>query len=170
MRWVALIVVALSGVLVGAGGASASDTGPVIVVPGRHGLPVIIDGVDVSGAILEGEYGLDKPNMITPPRIISAPFWRPGHTYLEEGYFPATGHEPGYGRYEVIPPPNRRLPPPAPSFHRSWSSASDPLPATLDPTPTAPMVISPEVYPQWPPRRGHRPPEHQPKPPGVSGP
>ena len=150
MRRVASILVALSGVLLGAASALAADTGPVIVVPGRLGAPVFIDGVDVSGAVIEGEFGLNKPQMVAP-KIIWAPFWRPQRSYLEDSYFPATGREPGYGRYEIVPPADRRLPPPAPSFHRSWSSQSESLPANVDPpAQSTPIVVAPQIYPQVP--------------------
>jgi hypothetical protein len=42
------------------------------------------------------------------------------------GYFPSEGRKPGYGRHEIEPPRDRVLPPRAPSYHRSWSSDSDP--------------------------------------------
>jgi hypothetical protein len=142
------IVVALVGALLGGPGALAADSGPVIVIPGRLGSPVMIDGVDASGTVVEGEFGLNKPHMVAP-RIISAPFWRPQRSYLEDSYFPATGREPGYGRYEIVPPADRRLPPPAPSFHRSWSSQSESLPANVDPpAQQPPVIVAPQIYPQ----------------------
>ena len=59
-----------------------------------------------------------------PPLVAPAPYY-PG------GYFPRSdGQRPGYGRYEVDPGPNRRIPPPAPTYHRFWGTASDPIPAT----------------------------------------
>jgi hypothetical protein len=165
MRNVMSIIIMLGGTMLGDTLALAADTGPVIVVPGRHGLPVIINGVDVSGAVLEGEFGLNKPHMVAP-KIISAPFWRPQGVYLDDGYFPATGREPGYGRYEIVPPANRRLPPPAPSFHRSWSSQSESLPATIDPpAQSAPVIVAPQIYPQSPNRP--RPPRQQSAPQGA---
>jgi hypothetical protein len=144
----------LSGLVLGEAPAIAADSGPVIVLPGRHGLPVIINGVDVTGAVLEGDWGLYKPHMVGPTIII--PAWIPGRSYqgsyhqgryVEGGYYPAFGHEPGYGRHEIEPPPERRLPPPAPRFHRSWASHSDPVPASLDPPVQAPLIISPQIYP-----------------------
>jgi hypothetical protein len=151
MRRANLVVLALGGVLLGGAAALAADSGPVIVLPGRHGLPVIIDGVDVTGAVIEGDWGLYKPHMVGPT-IITAPAWFRERVYqggyVRGGYFPAFGREPGYGRHEIEPPADRRLPPPAPSFHRSWSSRSDPLPATLDPPDQlSPLIVSPQIYP-----------------------
>jgi hypothetical protein len=145
----AVAAVAL-GAFAGARSAWATDAGPVIVIPGRLGMSVIINGVDVSGAILEGEFGLGKPHMVAP-KIVAAPYWQPPpRGYLEQRYFPATGREPGYGRYEIEPPPNRQLPPRAPSFHRSWSSASDPTPASFDPpVPPPPILVEPNIT-RWP--------------------
>jgi hypothetical protein len=147
MRRASAVVVALGAGILGSAAALAADSGPVIVIPGRLGAPVILNGIDVSGAVLEGDFGLYSPQMVAP-KIIVGPFAIP-ERIGPRGYYPAFGHEPAYGRYEIEPPPNRRLPPPAPSFHRSWSSHSDPLPATLDP-PAPPMIVAPQIYPPWP--------------------
>src|ERR1700730_13192743 len=56
-----IAIVALGFVLIGAAGALAgADTEPVIAVPGRPGVPIIINGQDVSGAVIEGEWGLAR--------------------------------------------------------------------------------------------------------------
>jgi len=145
-------VVGLVGLVLGSASALAADSGPVIVIPGRHGLPVIINGVDVTGMVLEGDWGLYKPHMVGPTII---PAWIPGRAYqgtnyqsIPGSYYPAFGHEPGYGRHEIEPPADRRLPPPAQSFHRSWSTHSDPLPANLEPQiQSPPLIVSPQIYP-----------------------
>ena len=149
------MVLVLGAVMLGGAPAPAADSGPVIVLPGRHGLPVIINGVDVTGAVVEGDWGLYSPHMVGPTIIIPAPAWIPGRGYQStyyqgryfQGYYPAFGHEPGYGRHEIEPPADRRLPPAAPSFHRSWTSQSDPLPASLDPPVQSPLIVSPQIYP-----------------------
>jgi len=148
----ASFVLTLSGALFCSAAALAADSGPVIVLPGRHGLPVIINGVDVTGAVLEGDWGLYSPHMVGPT-IILPPGRRYRGTYyqdVQDSYYPAFGREPGYGRHEIEPPANRSLPPPAPSFHRSWSSRSEPLPASSDPP--VELNVSPEIYPNG--RRG----------------
>ena len=152
----ASFVVVLSGLILGSASALAADSGPVIVLPGKYGLPVIINGVDVTGAVLEGDWGLYSPHMVGPT-IIPAPVLLPGQfyqgsyyrgRYVQGGYYPAFGREPGYGRHEIEPPADRRLPPPAPSYHRSWSSQSDPLPASLDPpAQSPPLIVSPQIFP-----------------------
>jgi hypothetical protein len=169
MRRASLVVLALSGVILGGASALAADSGPVIVLPGRHGLPVIINGVDVTGAVLEGDWGLYSPQMVGPT-IISLPAWIPGRTYpgiyyrgryVQGSYYPAFGHEPGYGRHEIEPPADRSLPPPAQSFHRSWSSQSAPLPASLDPPVVSPpLIVSPQIFPGG--RRGGDAPRRRP--------
>jgi hypothetical protein len=156
MSRASIVVLVLGGVILGGAPALAADSGPVIVLPGRHGLPVILNGVDVTGAVLEGDWGLYSPHMVGPT-IIPAPVFIPGRAYpgryyqgryVQGGYYPALGHEPGYGRDEIEPPADRRLPPPAPSFHRSWSSQSDPLPASLDPPAhSPPLIVSPQIFP-----------------------
>jgi len=151
MRTASLLVLVVGGVMLGGAPMLAADSGPVIVVPGRHGMPVIINGVDVTGAVIEGDWGLYKPHMVDP-RIIAHPAWIPGRIYpggyVQGSYYPAFGHEPGYGRHEIEPPADRRLPPPAQSFHRSWSSQSEPLPADVEPpVQPPPLIVSPQIYP-----------------------
>jgi hypothetical protein len=95
---------------------------PEIVIPGKPGVPVYINGIDASYGIVEGEFGLDRPGLMAPtvvyrPLLITNPTDVPG-------YYPKNGKRPGYGRLEIIPPPNRPLPPPAPTYYRSWSSSS----------------------------------------------
>jgi hypothetical protein len=47
-------------------------------------------------------------------------------------YYPTLGRTPGYGRLEIEPPSNRKLPQPAESYHESWSAQSAP-PASAQP-------------------------------------
>src|SRR4051812_2229502 len=122
--------------------ASAND-GFSIVIPGRAGVPIIINGVDASWAVVESDWGLAKNVHIQPTvyggRIVDlAP--DVGH------YYPSAGHKPGYGRLEIQPPANRKLPPRAESFHQSWSAQSAPQPAQSDVPPYPPAVIvAPEI-------------------------
>jgi hypothetical protein len=170
MRRAGYVVVGLIGLILGSAPALAADSGPVLVLPGRHGLPVIIDGVDVTGAVIEGDWGLDKPHMVNPTIIVPgrARLDQGGYyqgryyrgSYVQGGYFPAFGHEPGYGRHEIEPPADRKLPPPAQSFHRSWSTHSDPLPADLEPPIQSPLIVAPQIYPGG--RRGNDGPPRRP--------
>ena len=102
---------------------------PEIVVPGKAGVPVYINGIDASWGVVEGDFGLDRPGLVTPTVV-----WRPLLVDLPSrvppGYHPATGKRPGYGRLEIVPPPDRPLPPPAPTYYRSWSSGSGSAPVT----------------------------------------
>ena len=52
-------IIALT-LLIGTSAAALADTGPLIVIPGRAGVPVMINGRDASYAIVEGEWGLAK--------------------------------------------------------------------------------------------------------------
>jgi hypothetical protein len=136
-------------------GASA-DSGPVIVIPGRPGIPIIINGIDASYAVVEGDWGLARGTHVQPT-VYGGRYVDPdphvGH------YYPSLGHVPGYGRLEIEPPANRKLPPRAESFHQSWSAHSDPLPAQSDVPQTPPAVIvAPEIGP------GHRNRRPLPKP------
>jgi hypothetical protein len=122
--------------------AFAQERAPEIVIPGKPGVPVYINGIDASWGIVEGDFGLDRPGMVTPTVI-----WRPlavSYPVNVPGYHPTTGQRPGYGRLEIVPPANRPLPPPAPTYYRSWSSGSSSGPVTDYPPYAVPQVeISP---------------------------
>ena len=110
-----------------------------IVIPGRPGVPIIINGVDASYAVVEGEWGLGKGEQVQPTiyggRYVNlAP--NVGH------YYPSAGHLPGYGRLEIEPPANRRLPQPAESYHQSWSAQSTPQPEV--PFYPPPIIVAPQ--------------------------
>ena len=122
--------------------ASASE-GFDIVIPGRPGVPIIINGVDASYAVVEGQFGLGK-GVNMQPTVYGGRYIDPvpnvGH------YYPSAGHMPGYGRLEIQPPANRRLPRPAESYNQSWSAQSAPLPAQSDvPANPPPIILAPQV-------------------------
>ena len=124
-------------VLVGTTGAAwAESNGPVIAIPGRPGVPVIINGVDASYSVVEGDWGLDKgvhyqPTVYNGRPVEPAP--PVGH------YYPSAGHLPGYGRLEIE---SADKPKPAPSFHQSWTSESKPqLPEV--PLNPPPVILAP---------------------------
>lgn len=123
MRWVCVTLL----LAVSASPAFAQRE-PEIVIPGKPGVPVYINGIDASWSVVEGEFGLDRPGAAVPtviyrPLVVTIP-------YAVPGYFPSDNRRPGYGRLEVVPPPNPPLPPPAPGFSQSWSSQSAPSPVT----------------------------------------
>ena len=138
----------LVAALLSAGGsvASASETGPVIVIPGRVGVPVILNGQDVSYAVVEGDWGLNRPSQTDP--VVIYRYFPPPQPYQNPPahYFPGGGPPPKLGRVEV----NDARPPsasnPQPTQMREWGAASNPTPAT-SPTPldTPGMVVVPEV-------------------------
>ncbi len=121
---------------------------PQIVIPGKAGVPVYINGIDASWGVVEGEFGLDRPGLVAPtviyrPLIAAVPAGAP------PAYRPTTGKRRGYCRYEIIPPANRVLPPPAPTYYRSWSSSSAPGPVT-EYAPSPPMSIEVDpFYRRW---------------------
>jgi hypothetical protein len=126
-------------ILIGTTSAALADSGPVIVIPGRPGVPIIINGVDASYAVVEGDWGLGK-GLHVRPTVYGGRYVDP-EPYVGH-YYPSAGHAPNSGRLEIQPPANRRLPQPAESYHESWSSQSTP-------PPVQPMV-QPEV-PFYPP-------------------
>jgi hypothetical protein len=114
------------------------------VIPGRPGVPILINGIDVSYAVVEGEFGLghgvhNQPTVYGGRVIDLTP--DVGH------YYPSAGLTPGYGRLEIEPPANRKLPKPAESFHESWSAQSNPQqaqPAQPDvPLYPPPVIVAP---------------------------
>jgi len=134
MRLLSLVVV-LCALFASADGARA-QTGPVIVVPGKPGVPVLINGVIVDGAVVYGDWGLARPGH--GQIIIEGPIGFP-QSYDTRGYFPATGRRPRVGRLEVEPPPHPR---PDTSYYREWSAGSDPTqPVTEYPPFNPPPVI-----------------------------
>lgn len=130
-------------ILIGSTCTAFAGGGFDIVIPGRPGVPIIINGIDASYAAIEGEWGLGRNEQVQPTiyggRIID-PVPRVGH------YYPSAGHTPGYGRLEIEPPANRKLPQPAESYHQSWSSQSKPLPAQSDvPFDPPPVIVAPRI-------------------------
>jgi len=105
--------------------ALASD-GFDLVIPGRPGVPILLYGVDISYAVVEGSFGLGK-GVQNQPTVFGGRYVdlepNVGH------YYPSMGLRPGYGRLEIEPPANRKLPRPAASYHQSWSAQSAPQPA-----------------------------------------
>jgi hypothetical protein len=115
--------------------AMAAD-GFDIVIPGRPGVPIIINGKDASYAVVVGDWGLGRSIHVQPTVYGGRPFDPEpavGH------YYPSAGSLPGYGRLEIEPPANRTLPQPAESYHESVTVRS------------APPARQPEAVPFYPP-------------------
>ncbi len=137
--------------------AFAND-GFSIVVPGRAGVPIVINGVDASWAVVESDWGLAK-NVQLQPTVYGGRRVDPGPPVGH--YYPSAGYTPGYGRLEIQPPTNRKLPRPAESFHQSWSAHSTPQPVQPDiPYYPPPVIEGSPGLPQAgaPPQDFHNPP------------
>ncbi len=113
--------------------APARAEGTWVVVPGRRDVPVIVNpyGLDASYTIVEGDFGLDRPAQVNP-RIIAGPRVLPALVRVKH-YFPGFADPLSYARAPVEPRPGTTPPIPAQSYSRSWSTSSDPLPASTDP-------------------------------------
>jgi hypothetical protein len=139
-------VVVLSGSILCT--AQVRAEGTWVAIPGRPDVPVIVNpfGYDSANTVVEGDFGLDRPAQVNAHTVgpLLVPIMMP-----RRYYFPHTGLEPGYGRLEVVPPPNRRLPPPAQSYHRSWGTSSDPLPASTDPPYPMSMDVNVNAWSRW---------------------
>jgi len=136
--------VTLAILMTTAGVARAESNGPVIAIPGRPGVPVIINGVDASYAVVEGDWGLDK-GVHRQPTVYGGhpiePMPPVGH------YYPSAGHLPGVGRLEIE---SADKPKPAPTFHETWSAGSrqaDPLIPSQNAVPAypPPVILAPEI-------------------------
>ena len=144
MRNVCALIVLVATTL-----TAKADGGPAIVIPGRPGVPIIINGVDASYAVVEGDWGLARGVHVQPTiyggRYVE-PHPRVGH------YFPSSGSLPGYGRLEVEPPANRKLPQAAESYVRIDSAQSRPPAAALEvPFDPPPVIVAPQgAPPQFP--------------------
>jgi hypothetical protein len=129
-RILAIIITSVAALGVAAP-ARAEGEGPVIVIPSRPGVPVVINGLDASYAVVEGDWGLSRPGAV-PVVVIGGSPILPNPIYApRNSYHPRYGHAPYRGRLEIEPAADRELPEPAESFLRSWSTQSDTLPATI---------------------------------------
>ena len=130
-------VMSALAILIGTTLPALAGDGFHIVIPGRAGVPIIINGVDASYAVIEGDRGLAKGLHVQPTvyggRYID-PLPNVGH------YYPSAGHQPGYGRLEIEPPKNRKLPKAAESFHEEWGAQSPP-PAPQNAVPFDPPAV-----------------------------
>jgi hypothetical protein len=129
-------------ILIGTTSMAFAGEGFDIVIPGRAGVPVIINGIDASYAVVEGDWGLAKGIHVQPTVY--------GGRYLDNEprvghYYPSAGQQPGYGRLEIEPPVNRTLPQPAESFHQSWSAQSaSPQAQPEVPLYPPPVIVAPQ--------------------------
>ena len=81
------MIVAVAGSLAGHALARSADA-PVFVIPGKPGVPVIINGYDASYSVVEGDWGLDRPSGATDhcvPSTASPPRARYYGTYFPAG-------------------------------------------------------------------------------------
>lgn len=126
-------------VLIGTSLSALAETAPVIAIPGRPGVPVIINGRDASFGIVEGDWGLSK-SFNVQPTVYGG--WDRYESPAVGHYYPSAGRTPGYGRYEIEPPADRKLPKPAESYHQSWSAQSaPPAPQVPYPVPQPDVIV-----------------------------
>ncbi len=155
LRSVPVGFLALCLIVIASASAARADHAPSFVVPGRADVPVIINGYDAAWGVIEGDWGLYRPGAVAPV-VIPAPTATPLPPVRH--YFPSLGAAPHAGRYEIEPPANRQLPPPAPTYYRNWSSSSEmSLPVTETP-PAPPVIVAPPESSRgwrWRARRQH---------------
>lgn len=112
-----LVITAVCATMVAA--PTHAQTGPVIAIPGKFGVPVIMNGVVVDGAVIWGDWGLARP---THGVVVDGLVEFTAPPYDSRAYYPKTGRQPRLGRQEVEPKQHRSRPT---SFRRDWSSQSD---------------------------------------------
>jgi hypothetical protein len=136
---------ALVAILIGLPAAARAGGGFDIVVPGRPGVPIIINNIDASYAVVEGTWGLGK-NVQVQPTIYGGRYVPDRQPDDVGHYYPSMGTRPGYGRLEIEPPKNRKLPQPAESYYQNWQVHSAPLPPQVDvPADPPPVIVAPEI-------------------------
>jgi hypothetical protein len=145
MRTLTLVFIGIAGWSASVPPSRAADA-LAIVIPGKAGVPVIINGIDASYCVVEGDWGLARPGHVPPTIVACQPTAAAPAKF--GSYFPVFGRRPGYGRYEIEPPANRQLPPPAGSYYREWRVQSDPLPATIDPSANCEINVAPQIEPR----------------------
>ena len=117
-----------------------AQTGPVIAIPGKVGVPVTINGIVVDGAVIYGDWGLARPGhgelIVEGLVAFAAPPWD------SRNYYPQTGRKPHVGRQEVEPKHYRPRPT---SFRRDWSAESNfKAPVTeYPPFDPPPVIVAP---------------------------
>ena len=80
-------------ILIGTTAAALAQGGPVLVIPGRPGVPIVINGIDASYAVVEGDWGLGKGWHVTPT-VYGGRYYDPTPTVGH--YYPSAGQQPGY--------------------------------------------------------------------------
>jgi hypothetical protein len=140
MRAAQTLLILIGTSLIGTALPAFASDGFNIVIPGRPGVPIIINGLDASYAVVEGDWGLARGTHVQPT-VYGGRYVDPephvGH------YYPSAGSVPAYGRLEIEPPANRKLPKPAESFHQTWTSQS--APPAPPPEPIVPFYPPPII-------------------------
>jgi hypothetical protein len=134
-------------ILIGTALPACASEGFDIVIPGRPGVPIIINGVDASYSVVEGQWGLGRG--YHEQTVVYGGRYVEGEPNVGHWY-PSLGHKPGYGRFEIQPPANRNLPKPAESYHQSWSAESAPPPRVIPAQPDVPfnpppVIVAPQI-------------------------
>lgn len=139
-----VLALSLSMVACAAGVAPTSITsaradGFALVVPGRMGMTY--NGNDAAYAVVEGEFGLNRPGQNPHTVIYPGAYVPPPSEY---GFFPHTGQPPRAGRLEIEPPANRKLPPQAKSFHQVWTVESERQQEVAPPSYPPAVIVAPD--------------------------
>ena len=87
-RVTACVALVLAGVAAFAIAPARADSGPVIVIPSRPGVPIVINGRDASYAVVEGDWGLSRPGAGVVTVIGGSPIL-PNSVYTRRQFLPS---------------------------------------------------------------------------------
>lgn len=127
--------------ILGASTQACADHAPSYVVPGRLDVPVVINGVDASWSVVQGDWGLYRPGAPTTVELGTPVLLGPAPV----GYFPHTGRRPRYGRHEILPRSVRRVSARPESFYRTWSTGPGAFPRAYPPDDPPPVIPAPRL-------------------------
>src|ERR1700709_2396085 len=109
-------------ILIGTTATAFAAGGFEIVIPGRPGVPIIINGVDASYAVVEGDWGLGKGGQVQT-KVYGVGNQHPvpnvGH------YYPSAGLVPALVFFVLLSPAATTPPQGSESYHQSWGAQSN---------------------------------------------
>jgi hypothetical protein len=162
MRTLAIVAVGVATAVCGVGEAVAQNSGPVIVIPTRRDVPVVLYGRDVSYVVVESDWGLSRPGHLAPAIVGYAPPVGDRASPVRGVNFPRYGRAPARGRNEADPA-DRPVAEPAEPFSRSWGASSADVPR-----PTRMPINQRPIDPFYPPVPGPGPQSKNTLPPGAA--
>src|SRR5262245_59161192 len=138
--------------------ATLADSAPQFVIPGRTPGPIIINGWDARWAVVEGDFGLNRPGHM-PQVVIGGRYVGPRYDrFRRTQYYPTDkSNPPVQGRHEIVPQPDPQAPQESENFSRSWETAPASDPVVPSDVPNSgnnmlpilpPVIVAPRIGPK----------------------